>query len=968
MATRRLEIIIESDSSDMQADFKRAEGAISKITGAFGGMLVTAGGVLISDAVGGMARKIGDLNDAVVGLGRSMVTSNAQFETYGQQFDVLLNNATLAEERIKELERFGRTTPFDLPGVVEADRILQGFGLHAADTQARFGVSGTEIRRIAGDMASGVGISFQEASTLLGRFSAGATGEAISRMQELGITTREELRAMGVEFDKSGALVSPLNEAMAVVLQIMQEKFGGMMEAQSSTFNGMLSNLHDWADSTIRITGQPLFEFAKEQLADLMAFLDSSEMEQAITGFRDLFVTSIDFIRDAIAGLGAGDAIHNFVDGFANATERINSYLMRLRDQMQGVGVIDVLAETGAEIESINDKTAESLDRLANAHERTIEKLNAQVQSAGDDMGTALNEIAADYGEKAASISQKAADAIDAINRQLADRQIAYEERLQDKRISLQERLVDLERSFADKRRSINESISDKIYDLEEKRQVAQENLEDKITNLTEKAAEKRADIMAKITGETTEDEKDELMTKLTEEEAATQKQIDKLNQEYERDQQRQEKRHDRAVTRLKERLAREEEEYNFQVNRARERAAREEERMQAQHDRAVQSLQERIGREETARNEAMAKLTAERDKEIAEVRAKHETAVELLNQRIAAENASYAEQQEQIKAAAAQEIADMQRQAAERIAAINEGVTPLGELLTQKAQEYASRFWGWVTGEKVENGVLVSTPGVIDRVVTGLNTAITEKWPVIQDGLTTWKDHFYDWVTEPGGALDRTGDVLDTIADRTNEWATGPGAEKLNETGKLIGEALADGMIILFSDVEKHNEMMLEFKTQLALSAIRLGKSFNDIGENIAGGIIEGFIRGITEGHIGPALQDGLVDGAKKYLRIDSPSALFRDEVGLNVAAGIAEGIMAGAGGIQGAMAGALSAGGGTVQPMGSMTTTTASTTMINLGGITIQGSMTQADAERAGAAIGRGLADELAARGITP
>ena len=56
-----------------------------------------------------------------------------------------------------ELAQFGRETPFDLPEVVQADIILQGFGLHAQDAAEKFGFSGEQIRRIAGDVASGTG-------------------------------------------------------------------------------------------------------------------------------------------------------------------------------------------------------------------------------------------------------------------------------------------------------------------------------------------------------------------------------------------------------------------------------------------------------------------------------------------------------------------------------------------------------------------------------------------------------------------------------------------------------------------------------------------------------------------------------------------------------------------------------------------------------------------------------------------
>jgi phage-related protein len=89
---------------------------------------------------------------------------------------------------------------------------------------------------------------------------------------------------MGLEFDKGGALLSPLPESMEVVLGLMKQKFGGMMDAQSKTFEGMMSNLNDWVGGTLRTIGQPIFEILREKLQGLLQFLTSPGVQAAITG------------------------------------------------------------------------------------------------------------------------------------------------------------------------------------------------------------------------------------------------------------------------------------------------------------------------------------------------------------------------------------------------------------------------------------------------------------------------------------------------------------------------------------------------------------------------------------------------------------------------------------------------------------------------------------------------------------
>jgi phage-related protein len=227
--------------------------------------------------------------DAVVGslgnLKSGMIDGNAEFERYTVQFGVLLGSTDAAKARLEDLAKFGASTPFELPEVVKADKIIQGFGLHSEESAKKFGFTGEEIRTIAGDTASGAGTSFEEMAAYIGKFSAGATGEVISRFQELGITTREELTKLGLEFDKSGSLLSPLPEATQVVLDLMKKKYGGMMDAQSGTFEGMMSNLNDWVAGTLRTIGQPIFELLKDKLGGVLEFLGSPAVQGAITGF-----------------------------------------------------------------------------------------------------------------------------------------------------------------------------------------------------------------------------------------------------------------------------------------------------------------------------------------------------------------------------------------------------------------------------------------------------------------------------------------------------------------------------------------------------------------------------------------------------------------------------------------------------------------------------------------------------------
>src|SRR5690348_4446966 len=108
----------------------------------------TAGGNFFGGLLGGAAKigmavtGVGQLASGVGALASGFIGGNAAVEDYNTRFTVLLGSADAAKERMAALAKFGATTPFDLPGVVAADTIIQGFGLHSQESAQKFGYSG----------------------------------------------------------------------------------------------------------------------------------------------------------------------------------------------------------------------------------------------------------------------------------------------------------------------------------------------------------------------------------------------------------------------------------------------------------------------------------------------------------------------------------------------------------------------------------------------------------------------------------------------------------------------------------------------------------------------------------------------------------------------------------------------------------------------------------------------------------
>lgn len=294
------------DASNYTQGLNKAEndgrGFGARVGGFLNNAFAFATGGLISKGIEGIVGSFDSLKSG-------MIDGNAEFETYTTQFGVLLGNADAAKQRLEDLAKFGATTPFELPEVVRADKILQSFGLHAEDSAKRFGFAGEDIRTIAGDTASGAGASFEEISGYIGKFASGATGETIARFQELGIVTKQQLTDMGLSFDKGGSLIinsqEELDRATGILLTSMKSKYGGMMDAQSATFQGMISNAQDWVSGTLRTIGSPIFDVLKVSLGNVLTWLPTiqPQIDGFATGLATGIGTAVDWISEKLPTL-----------------------------------------------------------------------------------------------------------------------------------------------------------------------------------------------------------------------------------------------------------------------------------------------------------------------------------------------------------------------------------------------------------------------------------------------------------------------------------------------------------------------------------------------------------------------------------------------------------------------------------------------------------------------------------------
>ena len=227
---------------------------------------------------------------------------------------------------------------------------------------------------------------------------------------------------------------------------------------------------------------------------------------------------------------------------------------------------------------------------------------------------------------------------------------------------------------------------------------------------------------------------------------------------------------------------------------------------------------------------------------------------------------------------------------------AIDTGIANVVNALDESLPEMLDRGVQIVT--KVAEGIANNLPIMMDaawKIIAKLIEGITGVLPTLLQAALQIIASLASYIIQsiPGlasAALDVVLGLMKFLIEN---------APQLIQSGiELIGQLVA-GLIQAIPKVGEGVRMIID----------RIKQEFADIDWGAIGRqIINGIKDGITgaAGSIGGAIKSvggGLVKGTKKLLRIDSPSKVFRDEVGAMIPAGMAEGIEDGAGVVNNAM-----------------------------------------------------------------
>lgn len=290
---------------------------------------------LVKNSIGGLAATVGAIMAplaALVGVGAALgaafkgVGLAAEMEGFEASFSTILGSGEDAKKVLADINKLAAQTPFALTELVGAARSL----LSVTDKEGL-----TNTLKMVGDLSSASQKPLGELASMYSKILGGdvVQGEDLNMIGDAlgGGALKEFARVLGVDSVKAVRKLGSEGKITGANLQTVFENLtakGGMafgaMEAQSRTFNGLLSTLKDNWDALLREFGKPIMEALKPFLQDGISLLEN--LQAKARSFGETVGRAITVLRNAFKG---GEIVSLASSGLALAAQTFVNILVK---------------------------------------------------------------------------------------------------------------------------------------------------------------------------------------------------------------------------------------------------------------------------------------------------------------------------------------------------------------------------------------------------------------------------------------------------------------------------------------------------------------------------------------------------------------------------------------------------------------------------------------------------------------
>ena len=194
---------------------------------------------------------------SLAGLVRQLAMTRGEFQQLEVAFTTLLQSKEKADALMAEMVELAAKTPFDLQGVADGARQLLAYGFAAEDI--------TDALTRLGNVAAGLGLPLERLTYLYGTTAVQGRLYARDMLQftSSGIPVLQEMAKMyGKTTDEINAMVTAgkigFEDVKKVIEGMTNEggQFYNLMQEQSKTISGLISNLSDAIDTMFNNMGK----------------------------------------------------------------------------------------------------------------------------------------------------------------------------------------------------------------------------------------------------------------------------------------------------------------------------------------------------------------------------------------------------------------------------------------------------------------------------------------------------------------------------------------------------------------------------------------------------------------------------------------------------------------------------------------------------------------------------------------
>lgn len=338
------------------------------------------------------------------GLVAEVANVRGQFQQLEVAFNTMLGSADKADALMAQLVRTAAITPFDLEGVAQGAKQLLAYGMEAENVN--------ETLTRLGDIAAGLSMPLNDLVYLYGTTMAQGRlyTQDLNQFTGRGIPMIEELaKVFGVAESKVKELVEAGRVGFPEVQKVIENltgegsKFGGLMEEQSKTITGQISNIEDAIASMFNDMGKQSEGVINTTLSGVTYMVEHYEqMGRVLMGlvatygaYRTACMTVAavqSLMTTGIGAMTAAEAIHygwivmvEKAQKLLNATMLSNPYVL-VATAIAGVVAMMISMKTETELIRAADEAYEAQkQKVIEAEEEHKRKMEELCSIAGDE-------------------------------------------------------------------------------------------------------------------------------------------------------------------------------------------------------------------------------------------------------------------------------------------------------------------------------------------------------------------------------------------------------------------------------------------------------------------------------------------------------------------------------------------------------------------------------------------------------